>query len=241
VEADDKKEEDEEEDGFVEEDSYRLTAPPYISFEQDYAGILEPLLCHVPAIRDEALSIPQWTAWPETSHYKSSSSEAVDKSNSPYPASWTVFPLCHCFPANLVSNRAWIQATTAYVPKTTALLKDILGDALRTALFSRLDPETTLGAHTGWQDLANHVYRVHIPLVVAEGGLCGTWVDGCIETHQVGRPLCFDDSKVHRAFNYSRYERIVLILDLARPEILPIGTASGGHSEELDKFIEQLT
>ena len=37
---------------------------------------------------------------------------------------------------------------------------------MRTALFSRLEPNTTLGAHTGWADLANHVLRLHIPLVV---------------------------------------------------------------------------
>ena len=68
-------------------------------------------------------------------------------------------------------------------------------------------------------------------------GLCGTWVDGCVETHEEGRVICFDDSKVHRAFNYSNEERVVLIIDLARPEGLPLGTATGGHSDELDDFI----
>jgi aspartyl/asparaginyl beta-hydroxylase (cupin superfamily) len=152
-----------------------------------------------------------------------------------------VFPLCHCFPANAVENRKFIDVTCAFVPQTVALLKEKLGDTLRTALFSRLDPQTTLEAHTGWQDLANHVMRVHIPLVVPAGGLCGTWVDGCVETHQEGRPLCFDDAKVHRAFNYSKEERIVLILDLARPSYLPLGHATGGHTEELDSFINSLS
>ena len=109
------------------------------------------------------------------------------------------------------------------------------------ALFSRLDPETTLEAHTGWEDLANHVHRLHLPLVVPPGGLCGTWVDGAVETHETGRLLCFDDSKIHRAFNYSREDRIVLILDMVRPPDLPIGTATSGHTEELDVFINSLT
>lgn len=108
-------------------------------------------------------------------------------------------------------------------------------------MFSRLSPETTLEAHTGWEDLANHVYRLHLPLLVPPGGLCGTWVDGVVETHEVGRPLCFDDSKVHRAFNYSHEDRIVLILDIARPSALPIGTATGGHTDELDHFIQSLS
>jgi aspartyl/asparaginyl beta-hydroxylase (cupin superfamily) len=221
-----------------EEDIYRPIGPPYISHKQDYPNLLEPLLDHLDTLREEALSIPQWTAWPERQHYRSSSAANGDNSD---VASWTVFPLCHCFPAQRVENRKWIDVTCAHVPRTIEILRETLGDALRTALFSRLDPETTLEAHTGWQDLANHVFRVHIPLVVPPGGLCGTWVDGCVETHEEGRPLCFDDAKVHRAFNYSKQERVVLILDLARPSYLPVGTATGGHTEELDDFIAQLT
>lgn len=220
-----------------EEEDCRALCPPYISHTQDYPGLLEPLLEHLLTLVQEASTIPRWTAWPERQHYRSSSANGGDDD----VASWTVFPLCHCFPANIVENRKWIDVTCEFVPQTVSLLKKTLGNTLRTALFSRLDPETTLEAHTGWQDLANHVIRVHIPLVVPNGGLCGTWVDGCVETHQEGRPLCFDDAKVHRAFNYSKQERVVLILDLARPSYLPLGYATGGHTEELDSFINSLT
>ena len=219
----------------------RMVAPPYISCSEEYIeGLWKPLLEHWEEIRDEALRIPQWTAWPEKQHYSKAVSSSGDEESSDGHATWTVFPLCHCFPANVPGNKKWIEQTCAFVPKTIQLLKDHLGLVLRTALFSRLDPETTLETHTGWADLANHVIRCHLPLVVPSGGLCGTWVDGCVETHTEGRFLCFDDSKVHRAFNYSRQERIVLILDLARPDNLPLGTATGGHSEELDKFIAQM-
>ena len=217
-----------------EEEDCRILCPPYISHTQDYPGLLEPLLQHLSTLQEEAKAIPRWTAWPERQHYKSSLANGNEEC-------WTVFPLCHCFPANVVENRKWIDVTCAHVPKTVALLKDLLGDTLRTALFSRLDPETTLEVHTGWSDLANYVIRVHIPLLVPDGGLCGTWVDGCVETHQQGRPLCFDDAKNHRAFNYSKQERVVLILDLARPSYLPLGHATGGHTEELDSFINSLT
>lgn len=113
-------------------------------------------------------------------------------------------------------------------------------------LFSQLDPGSVLEEHTGWADLANHVLRLHIPLVIPNNDidnnddLCGTWVDGCVQTHAVGRPLLFDDSKIHRAFNYSDRNRIVLIVDLVRPKSLPSGTAKSGHTEELDAFIEQM-
>lgn len=227
--------EEDDDDGKIRMQNYwRLVAPPYINHQQDYPNLMKPLLEHLQIILDEALAIPSWPAWPEKNHY---SSNRLD----PDVPCWTVFPLCHCFPANQVQNKKWIRATCAYAPKTTELLQSLLGDYLRTALFSRLSPETTLEAHTGWEDLANHVYRLHLPLLVPPGGLCGTWVDGVVETHEVGRPLCFDDSKVHRAFNYSHEDRIVLILDIARPSALPIGTATGGHTDELDHFIQSLS
>lgn len=226
----------------------RMVAPPYVSYTQDYnAEQLKPLLDHWKTIRDEALQIPQWTAWPERQHYskatnnRSDDDDDNDDSGNGYDnPSWTVFPLCHCFPANEPENKKWIEQTCAFVPRTVQLLQQHLGPLLRTALFSRLDPETTLEAHTGWSDLANHVMRCHLPLTVPDGGVCGTWVDGCVDTHQAGRFLCFDDSKTHRAFNYSREERIVLILDLARPKHLPLGTATGGHTDELDQFIASM-
>jgi aspartyl/asparaginyl beta-hydroxylase (cupin superfamily) len=60
-------------------------------------------------------------------------------------------------------------------------------------------------------------------------------------SHEQGIIQVFDDSKVHRAFNYhSDEERIVLIIDLARPENIPLGTAIGGHTKELDEFINEM-
>ena len=53
------------------------------------------------------------------------------------------------------------------------------------------------------------------------------FVHGSVETHHERRVLVFDDSRNHRAFCYGNDERIVLILDLERPESLPIGTATG--------------
>jgi Aspartyl/Asparaginyl beta-hydroxylase len=219
--------------------SYRLTAPPYIDYKDYYAGakgccqlqlLLEPPAQRI--LQQEVASIPQWTAWPEQQHYRAPAD--IDG-----PAPWNVFPLCHCFPANDVTHRQWIPATAAHVPKTVQLLKDVVGDTLRTALFSRLDPDSVLEAHTGWADLANHVYRVHVPISIPDGNLCGTWVDGCVVTHSPTALIAFDDSKTHRAFNYSAHSRVVLILDLERPSHLPTGTATGGHSEELDPFIAQ--
>ena len=48
-----------------------------------------------------------------------------------------------------------------------------------------------------------------------------------VETHEEGVVVVFDDSRNHRAFCYGEDERIVLILDLERPDSLPKGTATG--------------
>mmetsp|Transcript_7505 Transcript_7505/g.18395 ORF Transcript_7505/g.18395 Transcript_7505/m.18395 type:complete len:631 (+) Transcript_7505:112-2004(+) len=229
---------------------YRLVSPPYLNLDEEYHGAnLFAKLFSKEALRiftEDALSVPQWTPWPETAHYK------VSSFGNEKP--WTVFPICHCFPANKPDNFTWIPMTKSFVPRTCRLLEEALryGDGqsyLRTALFSQMAPRSVLEEHTGWSDLANHVLRLHIPLVVPNNSgvvgenddLCGTWVDGCVETHAEGRPLLFDDSKTHRAFNYSDCDRIVLIVDLARPTRLPLGTAESGHTEELDSFIAQMS
>ena len=205
-------------------------------------------------------------------------------------APWNVYPLCYCFPGNDVTKRKFIPKTCQYVPNTIQLLQECFNSfpalsytfdddydddgiddcavnvenvdsyLLRTALYSRLEPDSVLEAHTGWADLANHVYRVHIPIHVPTSepnvhietqssqqlplplsSCCGTWVDGCVQYHDMNSIIMFDDSKVHRAFNYSKdSSRTVLIIDVARPtNVYPIGTATGGHSNELDTFIEQ--
>jgi Aspartyl/Asparaginyl beta-hydroxylase len=252
-----------------EERFYRLTCPPYVNLEQEFPhcqALFEPQ--HLQAFTKEALRIGYWIPWPETQHYSSQQQQQDDDgdgmaSSSVTPPPWTVVPLCHCFPSNQVENLQWIDLCKRQCPETCDILQRVLGTTLRTALFSQLAPHTTLEPHTGWSDLANHVLRLHIPLVVPgdsshhncdtnspkssssssssySAGLCGTWVDGCVETHVVGKPIVFDDSKLHRAFNYSDQTRIVLIVDLERPAWLPTGTATGGHSEQLDAFIQQM-
>ena len=239
-----------ERNSLAENRRYRLVSPPYLDLDEEYPGAnLVRKLFSQEAIKiftKDALSVPGWTPWPETAHYK------VSSFGNEKP--WTVFPLCHCFPANEPDNFTWVSVTKSFVPRTCRLLEEALrygnGQSyLRTALFSQLAPRSVLEEHTGWADLANHVLRLHIPLVVPSNSnipnngddLCGTWVDGCVETHAVGRPLLFDDSKTHRAFNYSDGDRIVLIVDLARPDRLPLGTAESGHTEELDSFIAQMS
>lgn len=93
----------------------------------------------------------------------------------------------------------------------------------------------------GWADLANHVLRCHLPLIVPpeEGGACGVVVEGVVTQHRLGELIVFDDSKKHYAFNsHPTDSRVVLIFDLARPDVMPLGSAKGATTKELMSFID---
>ncbi|CAM9774253.1 unnamed protein product [Hapterophycus canaliculatus] len=156
--------------------------------------------------------------------------------SNPPPDLTQVFPFVHTFPAYDESRRTWIESTCARCPATSALLRRLPN--IRTALFSRLGGGSRISGHRGWADLANHVLRCHLPLKVPSDGPCGLWVNEEVQHHAEGEIIVFDDSKLHKAFNESSEERLVLIIDILRPPDVPLGTADGEHTPELDKFID---
>lgn len=199
-----------------------------------YPG-LRVLLEDFDAIQAEALAVSQWTPWPEY-HFRDGGTEN----------DWRVVPFLHTFPAMDPTQSKWIPSTCARCPAIVRALEK-LKPLVRTALLSRLGPDTRLSAHTGWEDLANFVLRVHLTLATPPPGadgieLCGTWVEGEIRSHRTRDFIVFDDSKVHKAFNlHPTDSRVVLILDLVRPDYVPSGVAVGGHTEDLDQFIAAFT
>ncbi|CAI5746950.1 unnamed protein product [Peronospora destructor] len=200
--------------------SYQELFPQLDILKDNYNVILEEMQ----AVQE----IATWPFWPEK-HYTEGNNE------------WRVFPFCYTFPASDASKTAWVSSTCSMCPRTAELLNNLPG--IRTALFSKLGPNTTLSAHRGWADLANHVLRVHFPLIVpslSNGEPCCAMVVGGETTYHVEREfIVFDDSKVHYAFNqHPDAIRLVLIVDFYRPDQLPRGRARGGHSDELDEFIE---
>ena len=136
---------------------------------------------------------------------------------------WTVIPFLHTFPATDPSRATWVESCTRAFPLTAELLHTV--PRITTALYSRLGPSTKLTPHTGWEDLANYVLRVHIPIDVPppESGLCGLSCAGEVRHHRSGEIMVFDDSKSHFAFNHSPVSRVVLIIDILRPEGMPKG------------------
>jgi len=206
-------------------------APRFYDWRTVYP-FLDALLPHFDAIREEVLhKATKWHAWPEQALYRAEEGD-----------DWKVFPFVHTFPATDPSATTWLPKNVSELPRTAALLASIPG--LRTALISRFGPGTSLSAHRGWAALANHVLRVHLPLVVptlsaSAEPCCGLACEGQVQYHKERDFLVFDDSKLHMAFNdHPTATRIVLIFDLVRPKNLPVGTAVGSTTDELEAFIE---
>jgi len=138
-----------------------LHLPNYYDNWQALYPSLRFLLDDFEGIKKEALSVSSWTPWPEY-HFRDGGSEN----------DWRVVPFLHTFPATDPTASKWIESTCTRCPIIRKALEK-LRPFVRTALLSRLGPDTRLSAHTGWEDLANHVLRVHLTLVVPkerEGG-----------------------------------------------------------------------
>lgn len=203
--------------------AHLLDAPRYYEANVVYP-FLSKLLPYIDIIREEALSATRWVDWPEQNLYKKE-----------LGAEWTVLPFCHTFPAREVDKRTWVESGCSTCPRTAAILKKIPN--IRTALLSRMGPNTTLSWHQGWAMLSNHVLRCHLPLVVPGHEQCGMNVKGTIRYHRVGEFIIFDDSKMHRAFNnHPTDTRAILIFDILRPDTLPPGEAEGTTTDALEDF-----
>ena len=83
-----------------------------------------------------------------------------------------------------------------------------------TAMFSLLRAGARIPAHRG---VTNTRLTCHLPLIVSPG--CGFRVGSEVREWREGEVLVFDDSIEHEAWNDSNEDRVVLIFDIARPEL----------------------
>jgi len=109
-----------------------------------------------------------------------------------------------------------VNPGTVLCPRSTALV-DSLEEYLfpfPEAFFSVLSPGARLPKH---HDNTNAKLNFHVGVIVPPG--CGIEVGGETRSWVEGECLGFDDSFLHQAWNESRQQRVVLILDLWRPEL----------------------
>jgi hypothetical protein len=165
-----------------------------------------------------------WQDWPETYLYRPGQS-------------WKVIPFCATFPGDDATATKWNHPMVSRFPRTVELLRQIPN--VRTAGFSKLGSHTSLEYHQGWAALSNHVLRCHFPILVPEVNVtCGVICENGFQFHRRGEWMVFDDSKLHKAFNHSDEDRVVLIVDMARPSFIQKGRSAVGMSPQLNLFLD---
>lgn len=99
-------------------------------------------------------------------------------------------------------------------PKTYAILNQLEG--VSTIYFSFLNKNSDIKSHNGDTDA---FYRIHLGLKVpGKYPDCGMEVAGLPLSWKEGKCFAFNDIYFHSSWNHTNQERIVLIIDLLRPE-----------------------
>jgi beta-hydroxylase len=160
-----------------------------------------------------------WNVWPEKYLYNNQDG-------------WKIFPF--------FAFGIWVKENCEKCPTIFNFIKKIKG--LKLATLSKLKAGTKLEKHKGWASHSNYVIRCHYGLIVpeesyvyVEDNLDKTKYE--IKYHKKFEWLIFDDSKTHYAENKSKSDRIILILDVDRPNDIEIGNSDIGDSKELLEIV----
>jgi aspartate beta-hydroxylase len=104
----------------------------------------------------------------------------------------------------------------ARAPRTAALVESLpicqIKGRAPNVFFSILKAGSHIPAHTG---VTNVRSVVHLPLIVPEG--CEFRVGGELRSWVQGRAFAFDDTIEHEAWNRSKHDRAILIIDVWNP------------------------
>jgi beta-hydroxylase len=101
----------------------------------------------------------------------------------------------------------------------------------------KLSAKTRMSPHYGYNPSSNHILRSHFGIIVPEN--CGLMVDNEIKVHKEKEWITFDDSKLHFAWNNSKSDRYVLLIDLERPKFIAVGNSQREKDENiLYEYIE---
>ena len=115
---------------------------------------------------------------------------------------WKVFPIFD-WPSGKV-----IDAAAKFVPETRKLIEKYVPNH-GAAAFSKLRSNTIIRPHFGHQ---GDFLRYHLGIDIHPGN-CGLKCDKKVYRWKNGVSFIFDDRKEHSAWNKSRFDRVILIID----------------------------
>ena len=119
--------------------------------------------------------------------------------------------------AHLFRDGRWQDAVCAHFPVTTAILAEIPEVTTLSPgviMISRLTPGTRIMPHCG---STNAVLRIHLGITIPAGVTIR--VADQVLAWQEGKCLVFDDAYEHEVRHDGAEDRVVLILDMAHPDL----------------------
>ena len=156
----------------------------------------------------------KWLDWPEKDIYNTN-------------AEWKVLPF--------IGFGKHIPKYCKLCPNIYKIVKKLPG--CRTALLSKLTPNTHVFPHQGWMSLSNNILRCHY--VIKSNNDCILAVEDETTIVKENEIIVFDDAKMHQAKNLGKTDKIVLIVDFDRPSYVKKGVSTMKNSSELDNFIQK--
>jgi ornithine lipid ester-linked acyl 2-hydroxylase len=112
-----------------------------------------------------------------------------------------------------------IEQNCYLFPETTRLVESVPG--FYTAGFSCLGPRSSLPAHCGEGD---DLLRCHLAIEIPPRS--GIEIQGQTHGWVEGKTFCFDDTRLHRAWNDSDRPKCLLVVDFHKPaHLMPIDPA----------------
>ena len=126
---------------------------------------------------------------------------------------------------NFVTYRHWYRPNCAPFPRTVALLRSI--PYLTSAFINLLEPGATLPPHNGDTDAT---YRSHLGLIVPSESVeaCGLAVHDQQIGWREGGTFAFNEAFRHHVWNRTDRDRVIMVIDVMRPEYRSRGIAICG-------------
>lgn len=151
-----------------------------------------------------------------------------------YNKDWKIFPLC--------GFNIWVEDNCKKCPELTKFLKSIPN--LKVAILSKLKAGTKLNEHRGWGNHSNHVLRCHFGFKIPKKCYISVGAKDTnnniireVKKYKKNKWIIFDDSRHHFTWNFGDDDRIVLILDIERPQNVKVGNSEVGDTKELTELI----
>lgn len=162
-------------------------------YDNDEFDFIQTLENNFSTIKEEFEKIPgdQFKEWHEHSLYSGNQ--------------WSVF--------GFLFEEQWMNRE--WCPNTFDILKEIKNITI--AGFSNLNPGTKIHPHIGY---TTEVLRCHMGIIVPEGDCC-LQVKNETKKWEEGKCFVFDDTVEHSAWNNTESNRVVLLIDVLRPEKFP--------------------